>query len=192
MNKSTLSVAMLIFCVALTGCNAYATAQRAHDIVGAVVAIAQADLPSLESTGVFSASEAQAVSGYLTLATNLNGQYETCVNNAQNTMLKTSGKFLACLSTFAGGLNDQKELAALRVMSPKAQEQMQLWITAASVGVSSVIAALGGQAPAAPQVAQVGSSNAEIRALAARVGYPLPDSNYETWLHDVVVVSSAP
>lgn len=159
--------------IGLTGCNAYQTAQRAHDIVGAVVAVAQADLPSLKATGVFNTSEGQAVSGYLTVATNLNGQYETCITNAQNTtsakLIGGSSKFLACLSTFAGGLSDPKELAALRVMSPKAQQQAQLWVTAASIGISSVIAALGGQAAPEPQVIAVPIQGPQLEAFARRV-----------------------
>lgn len=147
------AVAAVCFC--FVGCNAYQTAQKAHDIVAAVVAVAQADLPSLTQTGVFSASESAGVTGYLNLAVNLNGQYETCIANANNTTLGKKGKFLACLQTFAVGLSDPKELAQLRVMNPKAQQQVQLWITAASVGVSSVVAALGGQAEPAPQVAQI-------------------------------------
>lgn len=146
--------AVVAVCFSFAGCNAYQTAQKAHDIVAAVVAVAQADLPSLTQTGVFSASESAAVTGYLNLATNLNGQYETCITNANNTTLNKKSKFVACLDTFAAGLSDPKELASLRIMNPKAQQQVQLWITAASVGVSSVIAALGGQAPAAPQVAE--------------------------------------
>ncbi len=145
----------LLSCIAFAGCNAYQTAEKAHDIVAAVVAVAQADLPSLTQTGVFTASDSVAVTNYLNLVVNLNGQYATCLSNANDTMLNKTGKFLACLNTFAQGLSDPKELATLRVMNPKAQQQVQLWITAASVGVSSVVAALGGQATPAPQVASV-------------------------------------
>jgi hypothetical protein len=161
-----LAVCVLILAaVGLSACNAYQTAQRAQSVVAAVIAVAQADLPSLQATGVFSTSEAPAVTNYLNLATNLNGQYATCLSNANNTMLNKTSKFLACLSTFAAGLADPKELATLRVMNPKAQQQVQLWITAASVGVSSVIAALGGQAAPAPQVAANAVTSDEWRVV---------------------------
>lgn len=170
MKKRYLAV-LLPVVLMLGACNAYQTAQRAHDVVAAVIAVAQADLPSLQATGVFSASEGQAVTGYLTLATNLDGQYATCLSNANNTMLNKKSKFLGCLSTFAAGLADPKELASLRIMNPKAQQQVQLWITAASVGVSSVIAALGGQAAPSPQVAENPASPKDLAVIAERIGY---------------------
>lgn len=166
--KAALAAVVLV-CFSVAGCNAYSTAQKAHDIVGAVVAVAQADLPSLQATGVFTSTEAATVGGYLTLTTNLNGQYETCITNANAAMLGKTGKFLGCLNTFATGLADPKELAGLRVMNPKAQQQVQLWITAASIGVSSVVAALGGQSQSAPQVAEAQPDGMELRAFAARL-----------------------
>lgn len=157
--KRVALAAVVAVCFGIAGCNAYQTAEKAHDIVGAVVAVAQADLPSLTETGVFTASDSAAVTGYLNLVVNLNGQYATCLSNANDTMLNKKGKFLGCLNAFAAGLSDPKELAQLRVMSPKAQQQVQLWITAASVGVSSVVAALGGQAIPAPQVSKAVTSD---------------------------------
>jgi hypothetical protein len=153
----------------IAGCNAYQTAQKAHDIVAAVVAVAQADLPSLTQTGVFSASEDAAVAGYLNLTVTLNGQYQTCISSANSATLNKKSKFLTCLNTFAQGLSDPKELAALRVMSPKAQQQVQLWITAASVGVSSVIAALGGSPVASPQVSELRTASGAQLAFNRRV-----------------------
>lgn len=144
-------VAMLVL---IAGCNAFQTAEKAHDIVGAVVAVAQADLPSLQATGVFNATEAAAVTNYLNLTVTLNGQYQTCITSANSATLGKKGKLVTCLDTFAQGLSDPKELAQLRVMRPGAQQQVQLWITAASIGVSSVVAALGGQAVPAPTVSQ--------------------------------------
>jgi hypothetical protein len=171
--RVVLFTALIFTMVATVACNAYQTAERAHDVVAAVIAVAQADLPSLQATGVFSASEGQAVTNYLTLATNLNGQYGTCLTNANNTTINKKSKFLGCLTTFAAGLSDPKELALLRVMSPKAQQQVQLWVTAASVGISSVIAALGGQAAPAPQVAEVQPDKQSLESFAERIGYSL-------------------
>lgn len=166
----TLALCVLVFAAFFTvACNAYQTAQRAHDVVAAVIAVAEADLPSLQATGVFSTSEAQAVTNYLTLATNLNGQYATCLSNANNTTLNKKSKFLSCLQTFAAGLSDPNELAALRVLNPKAQQQVQLWVTAASVGISSVIAALGGQAAPPPQVTSVQPAQSDLTAFTRRI-----------------------
>ena len=146
--------AVVAVCFSIAGCNAFQTAQKAHDIVGAVVAVAQADLPSLQATGVFNATEAATVTNYLNLTVTLNGQYQTCITSANSATLGKKGKFVTCLDTFAQGLSDPKELAQLRVMRPGAQQQVQLWITAASIGVSSVVAALGGSPVASPQVSE--------------------------------------
>lgn len=162
--------AVVAVCFVFAGCNAYQKAEKAHDIVAAVVAVAKADLPSLTQTGVFSASESAAVTGYLNLATNLNGQYATCLSNANNSTLNKKSKFLGCLNTFAAGLSDPKELASLRIMNPKAQQQMQLWITAASIGVSSVIAALGGQAVPSPTVSENLPLPLDLRPFAEQAG----------------------
>lgn len=167
--KKAALAAVVAVSFVFAGCNAYQTAQKAHDVVAAVVAVAQADLPSLTATGVFSASESAAVTSYLNLTVNLNEQYQTCLANAQNTIFDKKGKFLACLQVFAQGLSDPKELAQLRVMNPKAQQQVQLWITAASIGVSSVVAALGGQSQPAPQVALERPSRSVQVAFNARV-----------------------
>lgn len=158
--------AVVAVCLGFAGCNAYQTAQKAHDIVAAVVSVAQADLPSLQAAGVFSASDATAVGNYLSLTTTLDSQYQTCINTANSATLNTKSKFVACLDTFATGLANPQELAQLRLMSPKAQQEVQLWITAASVGVSSVVAALGGQPVAAPQVSM--SNTADIKLAAAQ------------------------
>lgn len=157
--KKAALAAVVAVCMVIGGCNAYQTAQKAHDIVAAVIAVAQADLPSLTQTGVFSASEQAAVTNYLNLAVNLNGQYQTCINTAETAAFSKKGKFLACLQTFAQGLSDPKELAQLRVMSPKAEQEAQLWITAASTAISSVVAALGGQTAPAPQVSKAVTSD---------------------------------
>lgn len=167
--KKAALAAVVAVCFGFAGCNAYQTAQKAHDIVAAVVAVAQADLPSLEQTGVFDASEGAAVTNYLNLSVTLNEQYQTCISAANNATLGKKGKFLTCLDTFAQGLSDPKELASLGVMNPKAQQQVQLWITAASVGVSSVIAALGGSPVAAPNVASIVPSSKRQDAFNRRV-----------------------
>ena len=179
--KTAALAALLGVCLVFTGCNAYQVAQRAHDIVAGITAVAQADLPSLEATGVFSQQEGVAISNYLALATNLNAQYETCITTANTVTIKRSGKFLACLTTFSAGLNDPKELAGFRVMNPKAQQEIQLWLTASTVAINSVIAALGGAPQTVPQVAHNQPARSDLVAFAQRAAsayasglWPLP------------------
>jgi hypothetical protein len=155
-------------CGTLTGCNSFEAAQKAHDIVAAVVAVAQADLPSLEATGVFSAAEGTSVQNYLGAVASLNDQYQSCINKVSSATLQTKSKFLACANTFAAGLADPKELAALRILNPKAQQQVQLWVTAVSIGVNSVVSAFGGQSAPPPAVTATQPTNAQLGELARR------------------------
>lgn len=166
--KSIFAVAVLFVSFALAGCSGFQKAQAVYNVINSIVAVAEADLPSLQATGVFSASDGAVADGYLQIVRNLNGQYGSCITNAQNTMLKTNGKFLACLNIFSAGLADPKELAALRVMNAKAQKQTQLWITAFQLGVNSVIAVFGGQQEPAPVVA-ASPTTAELHEFEARV-----------------------
>lgn len=163
-------IAVTVLCVVgLAGCSAYQKAQTAYNIIESIVSVAEADLPSLQATGLFSASEGAVVGEYLQLVGNLNDQYRSCITNAQNTMLKNSGKFVACLNVFSVGLADPKELAALRVLSPKAQKQVQLYVTAVQIGVNAAVAALGGQQAQAP-VVTAAPTTAELHSFAEHVG----------------------
>lgn len=166
--KSISVVAILLVSFSLAGCSGFQKAQAVYNVINGIVAVAEADLPSLQATGVFSATEGSVADGYLQIVRSLNGQYGSCITNAQNTKLATNGKFLACLNIFSAGLADPKELAALRVMNPKAQKQTQLWITAFQLGVNSVVAAMGGQQSPAPVVA-ASPTTAELHAFEARV-----------------------
>ena len=166
----SLSALLLLISFGTAGCTGYQKAQTAYNVVEGIFAVAQADLPSLQAAGVFSPQEATVINAYVSLGQTLTGQYESCITNAQNTMLKTSGKFLSCLTIFSSGLVDPKELAALRVLNPKAQHNVQLWITAAQIGINSVIAALGGQQSAPVAIAPAPTS-AELRVFEQRVRF---------------------
>lgn len=159
---------LLVF--GMAGCSSYQKAQSAYTVIESIVGVATADLPSLQATGLFSAQEAAVAGGYLQLVGNLNTQYEACITNAQNAMLKTAGKFVACLNVFSTGLADPKEMAALRILSPKAQKQVQLYVTAFQVGLNAAVAALGGQQAQAP-VVTTAPTTAELHQFAAHVGY---------------------
>lgn len=163
-----------LFCAlsvfSMAGCTGYQKAQSAYNVIENIVTVATADLPSLQATGLFSPQEAAVVGSYLQLTGNLNNQYEACITNAQNAMLKTAGKFVACLNVFSTGLADPKELAALRVLSPKAQKQVQLYVTAFQVGINAAVAALGGLQAQAP-VVTAAPTVAELHQFASHVGY---------------------
>ena len=151
MIRKTILAAVAAVSLCFSGCNALATAQKAHDIIGAVLTVATNDIQPLESAGVLTQDEATIASSYVALGVNLNAQYGTCIAASGN----NKAKLVACVNAFGAGLQNPSELAQLRVLSPKAQAQVQLWASAAIIALNSVVAALQPQsAPlAAPQIA---------------------------------------
>lgn len=153
-----------------TGCNASATASRAQAVVAGILAIAQADVPVLEQGGTISATDAPIVNAYLALGVTLNGQLATCISSAVTAGSK-SAAFLACFQTFTNGLLSPAELAQLRLLSPRAQSQTVLWVTAIALGVNVALDAFGGNTIATPVAvgASVTPSTAQLEALRTRV-----------------------
>lgn len=146
--KKQLLALLLVPVLLISGCSSYQKAQTAYNVVEGILNVAKAELPALP----LAPGEVVVVSGYIGLAGELNDQYLACINNAQNTMIPTKGKFLDCLGIFAAGLNDPKELAQLRVLSPTAQHRAQIVATALTVGVNATIVALGGQGSNPPVI----------------------------------------
>lgn len=145
--KRFLAVSAVILLASISaGCNAQATAQKAHDVIAGIVSVASSDIPLLQQDGVMSASESSIASGYVSLISTLNGEYETCLAASGNSKSKLS----ACVSAFASGLASPSELAQLRILNPKAQQKVAMWATAASIALNSVAVAIGGQSVAAP------------------------------------------
>lgn len=168
MKKLSLVLIAALVAFSMTSCNAYSKAESAYKVVSVVISLAQADLPALQATGLFSPAEGTAVSGYLASVSILNDQYGTCVANAQNTKLANSGKFLACANIFSAGLLDPKQLAGLRILNPKAQHQVQLWVSAVQIGLNTAVVALGGAAEPAPAVGPA-PTTAELHSFEQRV-----------------------
>jgi predicted small secreted protein len=116
--KKAALAAVVAMCFSVAGCNAYQTAQKAHDIVEAVVAVAQADLPNLAATGVFTSTEQAAVTNYLSPAVNLNGQLSDLHQQREPSHAGKDGEVSGIVGHVRGGMSDLKELAQLRVMNP--------------------------------------------------------------------------
>jgi len=153
----------------MTACNAYQTAETAYHVIDAIAGVVEADLPSLQAAGPFSPQEGQVISGYLSLVKRLNDQYGSCVANVQSAMLSTKGKYLACANVFSAGLLDPNELAQLRVISPRAQQKVQLWVTAFQIGLNTTITALGGKTEPPPVVSSVPVAQSDLDELRVRV-----------------------
>ena len=157
---------LLSFCIVLLGCS-FATAQTTVNIIGSVIAIAQADLPSLEATGIIPLPDQLAVNAILALASALDKQAATCITQDQAAgNLKSA--FAACFETFASSFASSSELAALHILSPSAQKQTQIWVAAIQTALFSVIVAFGGTVPLAAASNNVITSP-EYKAFEARV-----------------------
>ena len=119
MRRLSRSFLVLSLCalMPLAGCNHYADAQNTVTVIGEIITTAQSDLPSLQAAGVFSATEATAVTNYLTGAQRLDVQTGTCLAAIGANGAKAA--LLACFTVFANGLVSPTELADLR--NPESQ-----------------------------------------------------------------------
>jgi hypothetical protein len=169
--KSGLGMILIIGFISfgLMGCNPYSTANDTALVIGQIVSLAQADLPSLAATGVFSSSEQTTASNYLAALQAADSQASTCVASA-HTAGNKKGAFLTCFNTFAAALQSPAELALLRVLNPKAQAKVQLWVTAVTLALNGALDALGAQQATTPQIAAAGPSSADLFVLRERLG----------------------
>jgi hypothetical protein len=151
----------------IAGCNHYADAQNTVAVIGEIISTAQSDLPSLEAAGLFSATEATAVTNYLNGAQKLDVQTGTCLASIGANGAKAA--LLACFTAFASGLVSPAELADLRILNPKAQAKVQLWVTAISLAINTGAAFFGGAATPAPQIAALPTSRSELAAFKSRI-----------------------
>lgn len=166
MKLSLLAAAFLA--LSITGCNAYNDAVTATNTIGTIVTVAEAAVPNFQATGVFSASEAAAITGYLGAVGTLNAQTQTCVGQAQTAGGKKAA-FLGCFNTFASALASPAELAQLRILNPNAQKQVQIWVTAISLTVNVILKEVGGTQMTAPTVSAYQPTDQDIQNLRARV-----------------------
>jgi len=155
----------------MSGCtNTAQVAISVQSAIGSIFDVAIADVPSLQQAGAFSAADATAISGFLQAGKTLDGQLGTCITDATNAGSKKVA-FLSCFNTFANGLMSPAELAQLRILSPGAQQRVQLWVTAATLALNTAISAAGGTPTPVPVT--IGTSAApsteELREFAQRL-----------------------
>lgn len=166
--------AVLVMAVILfgaSGCSGYQKAEAAYHAIDSVLTIAKNEMPVLQNAGIYSAQDVVLANKYIAFVDGLNEQYGSCVTNANNATLSKTSKFLDCLSVFANGLADPNELSALRIMNPRAQQRIQLYIVAFSTGLNIAISGLGGQQAPAPSIgpSAVAPTVAELHDFESRV-----------------------
>ena len=123
---------VVLLAMSCVGCNPTQSVETALGVVGNVISLAQDDLPSLQVAGVLTAGDVTAAGNWLTGASTLVGQGETCVNVAGGTTAKIS----ACVSAIGAGLLSPTEQANLRIISPGAQKKVTLYVTAVVLAVN--------------------------------------------------------
>jgi hypothetical protein len=166
--SSALLIGALCLSISLSGCSVYNDASNSVQVIGNIISLAQTDLPSLVASGVIGAGEEVTVQQWLAGLSTLDTQTANCVQSAHVAGNAKAG-FLACFNIFANGIVSPEELALLRILSPKAQQQVQLWATALSLAVNAIIQIAGGTAVAAPVVAQVPASPRDLALLRERL-----------------------
>lgn len=167
----TTTLSMIMFCaflgLGLIGCSEYKDAVGAVNVIGQIVTIAENDLPALTTTGTFNPTEAISVQNYLQLVGTLNTQTGACLT-AAGTSAKAAA-ISACFSTFSAGLSSPTELALLRVLNPKAQAKVQLWVTAVILAVNSILGAVGSPPAVAPTITAEQPDMRDLAALRTRL-----------------------
>lgn len=153
---SVIAVAILAV-VSLAGCSALEKAQTAANVIGAILAVAQAEIPAVPP------ADQAGYSGFVTLGQALDSQLQACIV-AANAGVTKSGKFLACFNGFAAGLASPAEQAQLRLLNDKTRAKVQLYLVGVIAGVNVAVQSFGGTKLQAPVIGPAPAS-ADLRAL---------------------------
>lgn len=143
-NKAIVAILLAVI-LPLSGCSGYQNAVTVSNVLGGVLAIAQAEESQIP------AQDQPAFSGFVSLGQSLHGQLNSCISSASKGVSK-SGKFLACFNSFAQGLASPSELAQLRVLSPGSQSKVQLYLAGIVTGLNVAMNYFGGSQVATPTV----------------------------------------
>lgn len=161
-----IAVAVLL----LGGCKQQPSVVSALNVVQQVIMLAQADLPALQVAGTLSSADMGAITNWLSAASTIVAQGQTCVAG-----LGAGGATSAlanCVNTIGTGLLSPTEMAQLRIISPKAQHSVTIYVTAVVLGVNAVAAIVSATQTATPPVggATASVSPDELRTFALRAG----------------------
>lgn len=167
--KNSLGMILIVgLAVSIGGCDGFKASVGVHNTVAGGIVLAQDELPGLQAVGIVSAQEDSVIVSYLNGLVGLNAQFASCYTNANQTSLKTNAKFLSCLNIFAAGVADPKELAVFRVLNPKAQAKVQLWVGFITGSINVAITQLGGMTEPTPAIAPSAPTTAEVHDFAKR------------------------
>lgn len=161
--KLTIAALLIASLIPLGGCNASAAAQRFESVLAGIISIAQAEVPVLPP------GDGAILKQWTDLGVTLDAQLKGCI--AGNTGGKAA-TFAVCFNTFAAGLTSPAELAQLRILSAGSQSKVQLYVTAAVLGVNAALVAFKTTAVQVPQVGSAApASSADLAQLKHQLGY---------------------
>lgn len=154
-----------VLAIAMIGCNStpLQVAQRAEDVLTAVITVAAAETPAIP------VADQAAYNNFITLAKTLDNQLATCINGVTG-MTGTTAKFAACFTAFTAGLFSPTELQELRILNPATQAKVQLYATAIVTGVNVALAFFGSATATSPVIGPAPTTS-QLRALRTQVGY---------------------
>lgn len=167
MKRAILGIA-LFAAIGVTGCDKTASVQAALTVAGQVVTLAQADLPALVAAGTLTAADATAAGNWLSGASTFISQGNACVGSSGGTLAKIQ----ACVNTIGTGLLSPAEMADLRIISPKAEQKVALYVTAVILavnGAATIVNAVQTTAPAVGNTPIVAPSAQELDQFKARL-----------------------
>lgn len=159
MKKSLLALVLIPF---LIGCSAQQTAVNFSNVLVGILNIAQAEETALPP------QDSAIITPWVALGFTLDNQLNTCINAVPAAAKKAA--FASCFTAFASGLLNPTELAQLRILTASSQSKVELWATAAIIGVNAALAAFGGVAQpmpvisTPPAVAQLNNLRLELRS----------------------------
>lgn len=166
----TLAIVVLLFgaTLGLGGCNEYKTANATITTIGQIIKVAQTDLPTICATGAITAAECTSVGQGLTGLATLQTQSSTCLTAAGASAKDAA--ILSCVNTFVAGLASPVELALFHVKDPKIQLQIEVWTTAVSLALNTILGVVGGSPMTPPVLADQPAPSPALHAFAIETG----------------------
>lgn len=163
-------IAVAVLAFGLGGCKQQPAVLSALNVVQQVISLAQADLPALQVAGTLSQADVTAFGNWLAAANMIVSQGQTCVMGVGAG--GATSALANCVNIIGTGLLSPTEQAQLRIISPKAQRNVTIYVTAVVLGVNAVAQIVKATQTATPPVgatvAQVSPS--EVRAELIRAG----------------------
>jgi len=135
---------LLLAIVVLAGCkDPYGACEKAALNIGNGVAAGMKTTDDLRAAGKISVQEETNILGFLKFANDANGAFGNCAQQVHASGARTG--YTACASVFQVALSNPAELALIHVSNPNTQQDVMVIVNGINTGVSTLLAALGGQ-----------------------------------------------